>query len=159
VERPEGADSIRLFWAVSITDDCEVPGGGALGTSDRTLKQKAYHEVKEFLLIALYLWAMLTLLLLHRSIILAQYNIADIAYHGFAIINTLTLASSFIISGGTSIPDTEILATSRSRRDAPARHGSTAVNYDDIIIGAGPAGCGVAARLSEGGCGPQKFNL
>jgi hypothetical protein len=69
-----------------------------MGTPNRTLKQKAYHEMKEFLVIAFYLWVMLALLLLHRSIILAEHNIADIAYQGFAIINALALAKIMLVA-------------------------------------------------------------
>jgi hypothetical protein len=67
-----------------------------MGTSNRTLKQKAVHETKEFLVIAAYLWVVFALLLLHRSIILAEHNIVDVAHHGFAIINALALAKIMV---------------------------------------------------------------
>jgi len=62
-----------------------------MSTSSRTLKQIAYQQLKEFLLIALYLWVVFGLLIMYKSVILAKYHI-DFAYHGFAIINALALA-------------------------------------------------------------------
>jgi hypothetical protein len=59
-------------------------------SSSQTLKQKAYHELKEFLVTALYLWVVFGLLELHKSMILAEHHI-DFAYHGFALINALAL--------------------------------------------------------------------
>jgi hypothetical protein len=69
-----------------------------MGTSNQTLKQKAVHETKEFLLIALYLWAVFALMLLHKSVILAEHNIVDVWSQGFAIINALALAKIMLIA-------------------------------------------------------------
>lgn len=54
----------------------------------RTLKQKAGQEVREYLAIALYLFIVFSLLVLYKSVLLAEYHI-DIALHGFALINAL----------------------------------------------------------------------
>ena len=62
-----------------------------MGTSSRTLKQIAYQQLKEFLVIALYLWVVFGLLVVFKSAVLAEHNI-PFAYHGFAIINALALA-------------------------------------------------------------------
>src|SRR5215469_579962 len=62
-----------------------------MGTSTRTLKQIAYQQLKEFLVVALYLWVVFGLLVLHKSMILAERDI-PFAAHGFAIINALALA-------------------------------------------------------------------
>ena len=62
-----------------------------MGTSSRTLKQIAYQQLKEFLAIALYLWVVFGLLVMFKSVILAEQHI-PFAYHGFAIINALALA-------------------------------------------------------------------
>ena len=62
-----------------------------MDTSSRTVKQIAYQQLKEFLLIALYLWVVFGLLVMFKSVVLAEHHI-DFAYHGFAIINALALA-------------------------------------------------------------------
>ena len=62
-----------------------------MGTSTRTLKQIAYQELKEFLMIAIYLWVVFSLLVMFKSVVLAEHRI-PFAYHGFAIINALALA-------------------------------------------------------------------
>ena len=68
-----------------------------MGTSAGTLKQKAYHEMKEFLVIALYLWIVLGAFLVYRSVILSRPYF-DITSHGFAIINALALAKVMLVA-------------------------------------------------------------
>jgi len=62
-----------------------------MGTSTRTVKQIAYQQLRDFLVVALYLWVVFGLLVLHKSMILAEHDI-PFAAHGFAIINALALA-------------------------------------------------------------------
>jgi len=62
-----------------------------VAASSRTLKQIAYQQLKEFLVIALYLWVVFGLFVMYKSAVLAEQHIA-FAYHGFAIINALALA-------------------------------------------------------------------
>jgi len=62
-----------------------------MGISTRTVKQIAYQQLKDFLVVALYLWVVFGLLVLHKSMILAEHDI-PFAAHGFAIINALALA-------------------------------------------------------------------
>ena len=62
-----------------------------MATSTRTLKQIAYQQLKEFLMIAIYLWVVFSLLVMFKSVVLAEHHI-PFAYHGFAIINALALA-------------------------------------------------------------------
>ena len=63
----------------------------------RTLKQKAYHELKEFFGIALYLWVILALFQLYRSVLLAEEHIS-LAHQGFAVINALALAKVLLVA-------------------------------------------------------------
>ena len=56
-----------------------------------SLKQKAVDEVREYLLISLYLFVVFSLLVIHASMILAEHHI-NYALHGFALINALALA-------------------------------------------------------------------
>lgn len=48
-------------------------------------------------MIALYLWVIFGLLIVHRSVILAEYHI-DFAYHGLALINALALAKVMLVA-------------------------------------------------------------
>ena len=68
-----------------------------MATHSPTLKQRAYREFKEFLLIAFYLWVIFSLFILYKSVILAEYHI-DFAYHGFALINALALGKVILIA-------------------------------------------------------------
>jgi hypothetical protein len=62
-----------------------------------TLKQRAYHGLKEYLVIALYLWVVFGLFVLYESIILAKHQI-DFAFHGLALINALALAKVMLVA-------------------------------------------------------------
>ena len=62
-----------------------------MGTSNRTVKEIAFQQLKEFLVIALYLWVVFGLLILFKSVVLAEQHI-PFAYHGFAFFNALALA-------------------------------------------------------------------
>lgn len=66
-------------------------------TTSHTLKGKAMEQTKEFLLIVLYLWLVFALLLLYKSIILAEYHIS-FAYKGFAVINALALGKVMLVA-------------------------------------------------------------
>jgi hypothetical protein len=67
-------------------------------TSHRTLKQKAYHELKEFFGIALYLWVILALFQLYRSLLLSEEHVGVVVHQGFAIINALALAKVLLVA-------------------------------------------------------------
>jgi hypothetical protein len=62
-----------------------------MGKSSRDIKQIAFEQLKDFSAIVLYLWIVFGLLVMFRSVILAEQHI-PFAYHGFAIINALALA-------------------------------------------------------------------
>jgi hypothetical protein len=64
--------------------------------SNQALKQKAYHEMKEFLLIAFYLWVVFGLFLLYKSVILAEEHIS-FASHGLALVNALAFAKIVLV--------------------------------------------------------------
>lgn len=55
-----------------------------MDTSLPTLKQKAYTELKEFLIIAIYLWVVFGLLLLYKSLTLGEEHIRYLD-HGVAL--------------------------------------------------------------------------
>jgi hypothetical protein len=62
----------------------------------KTLKQRAYHEFKEFLLLSLYLWIFLGMFIVFKSMVLAEEHI-DFVAHGVAIINAMLLAKFLLI--------------------------------------------------------------
>jgi hypothetical protein len=65
--------------------------------SSRTLKQKAIEQMKEFLLIALYLFLVFGLLVMYKAVILAEQHIPFV-YHGFALINALALGKVMLVA-------------------------------------------------------------
>jgi hypothetical protein len=66
-------------------------------SSKATLKQKAYEQLKEFVLIAGYLWVVFGLLILYKSAVLTEYRV-DFAYHGLALVNALALAKVMLVA-------------------------------------------------------------
>jgi len=65
-------------------------------TSNRSLKQKAYSELKEFLIIAVYLYVVFALFLVYKSVILDEETISYLA-HGVALINALAFGKIVLI--------------------------------------------------------------
>jgi hypothetical protein len=72
-------------------------GGNNMNASNRTLKQKAYQGVKEYLVISCYLCIVFSLFALYKSVILAEHHIA-IASQGFALLNGLALAKVMVVA-------------------------------------------------------------
>ena len=70
----------------------------------RALKQRAVHEVREYLFISGYLFVVFSLFVLYRSVILEQYRI-PVALHGFALINALALAKIILIAQDAHLAD------------------------------------------------------
>lgn len=68
-----------------------------MSTSRQGLKQRALLEFKEGLIVTLYLWAVFELLVLYKSMILAEHHI-DFAYHGLALITALALAKVMLVA-------------------------------------------------------------
>lgn len=64
---------------------------------NRTLKQKAYQGMKEFLLISFYLWVVFGLFLLYKSVLLAEEHIS-FAASGFAVVNALALGKIMLLA-------------------------------------------------------------
>jgi hypothetical protein len=72
-------------------------GGNNMNASNRTLKQKAYQGIKEYLVISCYLCIVFSLFALYKSVILAEHHIA-IASQGFALLNGLALAKVMVVA-------------------------------------------------------------
>jgi hypothetical protein len=73
-------------------------------TKSRNLKQKAIEQMKEFYLIALYLFLVFGLLVLYKSVILAEQHI-PFALHGFALINALALGKVILVARDLHLGD------------------------------------------------------
>lgn len=76
-----------------------------MDASHRTLKQKAYHELKEFFGIALYLWVILALFQFYRSLLLKEEHVSVVVHQGFAIINALALGKVLLIAKALHLGD------------------------------------------------------
>jgi len=70
----------------------------------RSLKQKAAHEVREYLVISLYLFVVFSLFVIYKSVILAEYHI-EFALHGFALINALALGKVMLVAEDLHLAD------------------------------------------------------
>jgi hypothetical protein len=74
-----------------------MAGRSAMATTSSTLKHKAIEQMKEFFLVALYLWLVFGLFIVYKSVILAEYRI-PFAYHGLALINALALGKVMLVA-------------------------------------------------------------
>jgi hypothetical protein len=63
---------------------------------NRTLKQKAYHGLKEYLTISGYLWLVFSLFVLYRAVLLSER--VSLVAHGEALINALALGKIMLIA-------------------------------------------------------------
>lgn len=63
----------------------------------RTLKQKVYHGMKDYLFISFYLWVVFGLFVLNRSVISSEQHISY-APHGFALLNALALGKVMLVA-------------------------------------------------------------
>ena len=63
----------------------------------RTLKQKAYRGLKEYLAISLYLWVVFGLFVLYGSVLLSEQHFSLLA-HGVALFNALALGKVMLVA-------------------------------------------------------------
>jgi hypothetical protein len=70
----------------------------------RTLKQKAVHEMREYLVMSFYLFVVFSLFVVYKSVILAEHHI-NFALHGFAVINALALAKVMLVAQELHLAD------------------------------------------------------
>jgi hypothetical protein len=77
---------------------------GDVSKEGKTLAQRAYQEFKEFVVIVLYLWIVLGLFLLYKSVLLNQEHISFFD-KGFAIINALVLGKIVLIARALHLGD------------------------------------------------------
>lgn len=68
------------------------------------VKEIAYYQFKEFIVVFLYLWVILALFALHKANILAQEHIEFTAF-GFAFINALALGKVMLVAKELNLAD------------------------------------------------------
>jgi hypothetical protein len=74
-----------------------VANNRAGGNRGHGLKERAIHEVMQFLIMFLYLFVLLGVFAIDRSIVLEQHNLSFAAY-GFAFVNALVLAKVMLVA-------------------------------------------------------------
>jgi hypothetical protein len=79
--------------------------------ANQTLRQRAVHEMREYLLISFYLFVVFSLFVVYKSVILAEHHIS-FALHGIALFNALALAK---------VTRTQEVGFGRRRSCLPAR--------------------------------------
>ena len=75
-----------------------------MSVSTETLKEKARSEMRDFLVISLYLWIVLGLFVLYKSMILSEEHI-PFAAHGLALLNALAMAKVMLVAQGFHFAD------------------------------------------------------
>ena len=75
-----------------------------MSDATQTLKQKAVHGAREYLIISLYLFVVFSLFILYKSMILAEHNI-HFELHGFALMNALALGKVILIAQELHLAD------------------------------------------------------
>ena len=71
---------------------------------NRTRKQKAYQDLKEYLAITLYLWLVFGLFVLYKSVLLSGQGFPLVA-HGIALFNALALGKVMLIAQKLHLAD------------------------------------------------------
>ena len=79
-----------------------------MNDAKRTLKQKAFQGMMEYLFISFYLGVVLSLFTVYKVVILAEHHI-DFAPHGFAIINALALAKIILVAQECTLPNSSAM--------------------------------------------------
>jgi hypothetical protein len=69
-----------------------------------TLKQRVFHGMREYLLIAFYLFVVFSLFAIYKSVILAEHDI-DFAPQGLALINAMVLAKVVLVGQELHLAD------------------------------------------------------
>ncbi|HEV2986843.1 MAG TPA: hypothetical protein VG759_00265 [Candidatus Angelobacter sp.] len=79
-------------------------GEETMSEGKRTLKQRAFHGLREYLVISFYLFVVFSLFAIYKSVILAEHHI-DFAPHGLALINALALAKVMLVAQELHLAD------------------------------------------------------
>jgi hypothetical protein len=75
------------------------------GRQKRSLKDRALEEAKKFSILFLYLWALLFVLEIHRSLILRNHGGEQTYRFGFAFLKALVLAKFMLLAESTGLAE------------------------------------------------------
>ena len=75
-----------------------------MNEQNRSLKQRAYHELKEYLAITFYLWLVFGLFVLYKSVLLSEHGFS-FAAHGLALFNALALGKIMLVARALHFAD------------------------------------------------------
>jgi hypothetical protein len=95
---------------------------------EQTLKRRAVHGMRAYLVISIYLFVVFSLFTIYKSVILAEHHI-DVVLHGFALINALALAKVMLIAQEFHLAD--------QFRDAPLIYPTLLKSFVFTILLAG----------------------
>ena len=62
-----------------------------------TFQERAKDQIKNFVLMFVYLWVVFGMLAVHKSIVLSQHQI-NYRFHGLAIVNALVFAKVLLVA-------------------------------------------------------------
>jgi hypothetical protein len=96
--------SLKLRYAVFNGLCAEERDNLTVADRKRKVKEIAYHQFKEFLVVFLYLWLIFALFSLHKSIILAEAHIEFTAF-GLGFVNALALAKVMMVARELHLAD------------------------------------------------------
>jgi hypothetical protein len=82
-------------WGGTAFKPCRL-GDDLMDEPKRTLKQKAYQGLKEYLVISCYLWLVFSLFVIYRAVLLSER--ISIVAHGEALINGLALGKVMLVA-------------------------------------------------------------
>ena len=75
-----------------------------MSEAKRTLKQRVFHGMREYLIISLYLFVVFSLFATYRAVILAEHQIGLVP-QGLAVINALALAKVILVGEELHLAD------------------------------------------------------
>lgn len=75
-----------------------------MNEAKQTLKRRALHGLREYLVISVYLFVVFSLFVVYKSVILAEHHI-QFALHGFALINALALGKVMLFAQELQLAD------------------------------------------------------
>lgn len=93
---PHTRKSPQMDHKTPIVGDTAAIGGAPAVEQKSGWKSRITHEVRQFLRLFLYLYAIFGLFLLHESVVLARYDIRFTRY-GFALATALVLAKVMLV--------------------------------------------------------------
>ena len=74
-----------------------------MNEAKQSVKQRAVHEMKEYLVLSFYLFAVFSLLVVYKSVILAENHI-EFALHGVALLTRSRLQRSCSLPRSYTLP-------------------------------------------------------